>query len=77
MSLLPGSGKLFQRLLYDIIVRFFTHNSLILHNNQAINQMTRALTHQIHKSLDEVREVRSLFSHICDVLSDLVPIVQF
>ena len=32
ISLLPVSGKIFERLLYDNMFKFFTENSLILQN---------------------------------------------
>ena len=44
ISLLPFSGRIFERLLYDSLFNSFTENSLISKNQLAINQGTLILT---------------------------------
>ena len=66
ISLLPVSSKIFERLLYDSMFKFFTENNLILLNqsgfkpgDSCVSQLL-SITHQIFKSLDNVHEVRSV-----------------
>ena len=70
ISLLPVSNKIFERLLYDIMFKVFTENSLISQNQSGFkpgdsctNQLL-SITHQIYKSFDDGHEVRSVFLHI-------------
>ena len=63
ISLLPVSGKIFERLLYDSMFKFFTENNLILQNRSGFkpgdsctNQLL-SITHQIYKSFDDGHEV--------------------
>ena len=70
ISLLPVSSKIFERLLYDSMFKFFTENNLISLNqsgfkpgDSCVNQLL-PITHQIFKSLDNGREVRSVFLDI-------------
>ena len=75
ISLLLVSSKIFERLLYDSMFKFFTENNLICQNQSAfkpsrscINQLL-SITHQIYKSFDDGHEVRSVFLDIskdCD-----------
>ena len=67
ISLLPVSSKIFERLLYDSMFKFFTENNLISLNqsgfkpgDSCVNQLL-SITHQIFKSLDNGHEVRSVF----------------
>ena len=65
--LLPVSRKIFERLLYDSMFKFFTENSLISQNqskfkpgDSCTNQLF-SVTHQIYKSFDDGQKVRSVF----------------
>ena len=67
ISLLPVSSKIFERLLYDGMFKFFTEKNLISLNQSGfklgdsfVNQLL-SITHQIFKSLDNGHEVRSVF----------------
>ena len=67
ISLLPVSSKLFERLLYDSMFKFFTENNLISLNqsgfkpgDSCVSQLL-SITHQIFKSLDNGHEVQSVF----------------
>ena len=67
ISLLPVSSKIFERLLYDSMFKFFTEKNLISLNQSGfklgdsfVNQLL-SITHQIFKSLDNGHEVRSVF----------------
>ena len=64
ISLLPVSSKIFDRLLYDSMFKFFTENNLISLHQSGVkpgdNQLL-SITHQIFKSLDNGHEVRSVF----------------
>ena len=66
ISLLPVSSKIFEKLLYDSMFKFFTENNLISLNqsgfkpgDSCVNQLL-SITHQIFKSLDNSHEVRSV-----------------
>ena len=68
ISLLPVSGKIFERLLYDSMFKFFTENNLISQNQSGFkpgdsctNQLL-SITHQIYKSFDDGHEVLSACS---------------
>ena len=73
--LLLVSSKIFERLFYDSMFKFFTENNLICRNQSAfkpsrscINQLL-SITHQIYKSFDDGHEVWSVFLDIskdCD-----------
>ena len=70
--LLPVSSKIFERLLYDSMLTFFTENSLISQNQSGFkpgdsctNQLL-SITHQIYKYFDDGHEVRSVFLDISE-----------
>ena len=70
ISLLPGSGKIFERFLYDSMFTFFIENNLISQNHSGLtpgdsctNQLL-SITYQIYKSFDDVHEVLSLILDI-------------
>ena len=72
ISLLPVSNKIFERLLYDIMFKVFTENSLISQNQSGFkpgdsctNQLL-SITHQIYKYFDDGHEVRSVFLDISE-----------
>ena len=67
VSLLPVSGKIFERLLYESIFNFFNKNSLMSQNHSdfipgdsCTNQLL-SITHQIYKYFDDGHKVRSAF----------------
>ena len=67
ISLQPVSRKIFERLLYDSMFKFFTGNGLISQNqlgfkpgDSCTNQLL-SITHEIYKSFDDDHEVRSVF----------------
>ena len=71
ISLLPVSTKMFERLLYESMFKFFTDNSLISQNqsgfkpgDSSTNQLL-SITYQIYKWFHDGHEVRSLFLHMC------------
>ena len=67
ISLLLVSGKIFERLLYDSMFKFFTENNLISQNQSGFKpgdsctNKLLSITHQTHKSFDNVHEVLSVF----------------
>ena len=67
ISLLPVLSKIFERLLYDSIFKFFTENNLILLNQSGFKpgdscvNLLLSITHLIFRSLDNCHEVRSVF----------------
>ena len=70
ISLLPVTGKIFERLLYNQMFEFFIRNDLISQNesgfkpgDSCINQLL-AITHEIFKSFDVCLDVRAVFSDI-------------
>ena len=70
VSLLPICGKIFERLLFNEMFRFFLDNKLISTNqsgfkpgDSCINQLL-SITHEIYKSFDDGLEVRSVFLDI-------------
>ena len=67
ISLLPVSSKIFERLLYGSMFKFFTENSLISQNQSGFkpgdsctNQLL-SIMHQINKSFDDGHDVWSVF----------------
>ena len=67
ISLLPVSGKIFERLLYECMFKFFNKNSLIsqyhsdfMPGDSCTNQ-SMSITHQSCKSFDDGHEARSVF----------------
>ena len=67
ISLLPVSSKIFERLLYDSMFKFFTENNLISPNQSGfkpggscVNKIL-SITHQTFKSLDNGHDVYSVF----------------
>ena len=70
ISLLPITGKIFERLLYDKMFEFFIENNLISKNqsgfrpgDSCINQIL-SITHEIYQSFDDSLEVRAVFLDI-------------
>ena len=70
VSLLPICGKIFERLIFNKMFRFFLDNKLITMNqsgfkpgNSCINQLL-SITHLIYKSFDDRLEARSVFLDI-------------
>ena len=70
VSLLPICGKIFERIIFNEMIRFFLDNKLILTNqsgfkpgDSCINQLL-SITHEIYKSFDDGLEVRSVFLDI-------------
>ena len=68
--LLPITGKIFERLLYDKMFEFFIANNLISKNqsgfrpgDSCINQLL-SITHEIYQSFDDNLEVRAVFLDI-------------
>ena len=66
ISLLPITGKIFERLLYDTMFEVFTKNNLISDNqsgfkpgDSCVNQLL-SITHEIYQSFDDNLEVRSV-----------------
>ena len=69
-SLLPTTGKIFERLLYDKKFEFFIKSNLLSKNqsgfrpgDSCINQIL-SITHQIYQSLDYNLEIRAVFLDI-------------
>ena len=67
VSLLPICGKIFERLIFNEMFRFFISNNLISPNqsgfkpgDSCINQLL-SITHEIYKSFDDGLEVRDIF----------------
>ena len=70
ISLLPVSGKIFERLICNSMFKFSTENSLISQNQSGFkpgdsctNQLL-SVSHQIYKSFEGGHEVRSVFLDI-------------
>ena len=70
VSLLPICGKIFERLIFNEMFKFFTSNNLISPKqlgfkpeNSCINQLL-SITHEIYKSFDDGLEVRGVFFFI-------------
>ena len=70
ISLLPICGKIFERLIFNEMFKFFIENELISPNqlgfkpgDSCINQLL-AITHEIHKSFDDGFKVRGVFLDI-------------
>ena len=70
ISLLPITGKIFERLLYDRMFEFFTENNLISDNqsgfkpgDSCINQLL-SIIYEIYQSFDDNLEVRAVFLDI-------------
>ena len=70
ISLLPITGKIFERLLYNQTFEFFIRNDLISQNqsgfkpgDSCINQLL-AITYEICKSFDAYLDVRAVFLDI-------------
>ena len=66
ISLLPITGKILERLLYDTMFEVFTKNNLISDNqsgfkpgDSCVNQLL-SITHEIYQSFDDNLEVRSV-----------------
>ena len=67
ISLLPITGKIFERILYNNMFECFTKNDLTSPNQSGfkpgdsfINQLL-SITHEIYKSSDDDRDVRGVF----------------
>ena len=70
ISLLPICGKIFEKLIFNEMFKFFIENELISPNqsgfkpgDSCINQLL-AITHEIYKSFDDGFEVRGVFIDI-------------
>ena len=70
ISLLPITGKIFERLLYTQMFEFFIRNDLISQNqsgfkpgDSGIDQLL-AITHEIYKYFDSCLDVRAVFLDI-------------
>ena len=70
MSLLPVCGKIFERLIYNILFDFFIAHELISSNQpgfklggSCINQLL-SITHETYKSFDGGYEIRGVFFDI-------------
>ena len=70
VSLLPICGKIFEKLIFNEMFKFFIENELISPNQSGLkpgdsctNQLL-AITHEMYKSFDEVFEVRGVFLDI-------------
>ena len=78
ISLLPVSGKIFQRLLYGSMFTFFTENNLISQNQSGFKQgdsctnQLLPITHKIYKSFDEGHEVQYVFLNISKVFEKVL-----
>ena len=73
-SLFPVAGKIFERILYNNMYKFFTVNNLIFPNqpgfkpgDSCINQLL-SITHEINKSFDNGLEVPGIFLDISKAL---------
>ena len=67
ISLLPITGKIFERLLYNQMFEIFIRNDLISQNQSSLkpgdsctNQLL-AITHEIYKSFDACLDVKVVF----------------
>ena len=74
ISLLPISGKIFERILYNNMFQFFTKDDLISHNQSGfkpgdsfINKLL-SITPEIYKSFDDGLDVRGVFLDISKVI---------
>ena len=70
VSLLPICGKIFEKLIFNEMFKFFIENELISPNQSGFkpgdsctNQLL-AITHEMYKSFDEAFEVRGVFLDI-------------
>ena len=70
ISLLPICSKIFERLIFNELFRFFIENNLISQHqsgfkpgDSCINQLL-SITHEISQSFDEGFDVRSVFLDI-------------
>ena len=70
ISLLPVCGKIFQKLIFNEMFKFFIENELISPNqsgfkpgDSCINQLL-AITHEIYQSFDDGFEVGGVFLDI-------------
>ena len=70
ISLLPACGKIFEKLLFNKIFKFFIENDLVSPNQfgfkpgvSCINQLF-SITHGIYKSFDCGYEIRGVFLDI-------------
>ena len=72
ISLVPICGKIFEKLIFNDMFKFFIENDLISPNqlgfkpgDSCINQLL-AFTHEIYKSFDDRFEVRGVFLDISE-----------
>ena len=70
VSLLPSCGKVFERLIYNILFEYFIQNDLISpyqsvfkSGDSCTNQLI-SITHEIHQYFDDGLEVRGIFLDI-------------
>ena len=70
VSLLPICGKIFERLIYNNLLKFFIKNVLISSNQSSFKQGASciyqlwSITHEIYQSFDNDFEVRGIFLDI-------------
>ena len=70
ISLLPITGKIFERILYNNMFEFFTKNYLISDNQSVFKpgdsciNILLPITHEIYKSFEDDLDVRSVFLDI-------------
>ena len=60
ISLLPITGKIRERLLYDRMFEFFTENNLISDNQSGFEPGDSCISHEIYQSFDDNLEVRAV-----------------
>ena len=70
ISLLPICGKIFEKIVFDSLYKFFIENNLISENqsgfrpgDSTINQLLE-ITNEIYKSFENVKETRAVFLDI-------------
>ena len=67
ISLLPITGKIFERILYNNMFEFFTKNYLISDNQSVFKpgdsciNILLPITHEIYKSFEDDLDVRGVF----------------
>ena len=73
IDLFPICSKIFERLIYNELIAFFTDIELVSlkesgfrSGNSCVDQLL-AITHEIHESFDDGFEVREVFLHITKI----------
>ena len=77
ISLLPVCGKIFEKLIFNEMFKFFIENNLISPNqsgfkpgDSCINQLL-SITHDFYKSFDRTYEVRGVFLDISKAFDEV------